>query len=272
MSENGLSPLPRDFPNREDLIDFLRNAFPEMSQRDDACAPRRGGRPAAEETLERIKPAQYGRTRNHVDGAVSGLSPYLRHGVLTLAEVRDAALDKAGERASWKFINELAWRDYWQRAYATLGDRIWEDQEAYKTGHAAEAYAEELPEPIREARTELACMDAFVRTLYETGYLHNHARMWLAAYVVHWLRVRWQAGAHWFLTHLLDGDPGSNNLSWQWVASTFSSKPYFFNRNNLEKYTDGRYCATCPKADDCPFDASYEDLATRLFKPVENTP
>ncbi|MGF1455154.1 MAG: FAD-binding domain-containing protein [Alphaproteobacteria bacterium] len=212
-----------------------------------------------------MDPARYGRTRNHLDGAVSRLSPYLRHGVLDLAEVRDAALDKAGEKAAWKFVNELAWRDYWQRLYESIGDGVWADREDPKTGHTAESFAADLPKVLVEARTGLACIDGFVNELYETGYLHNHARMWMAAYVIHFLRIRWQAGAQWFLTHLLDGDPASNNLSWQWVGSTFSSKPYFFNRDNVEKYTDGRFCDICPKSDTCPFDATYGDLAARLF-------
>jgi deoxyribodipyrimidine photo-lyase len=89
--------------------------------------------------------------------------------------------------------------------------------------------------------------------------------MWVAAWVVHWLKVRWQAGARWFLRHLLDGDLASNNLSWQWVASTFSHKPYIFNRANLERYTGGRYCAGCPSAAACPFDAGYPALERRLF-------
>ena len=119
------------------------------------------------------------------------------------------------------------------------------------------------PRPLSDA-DGMPVIDWAVRELYATGYLHNHARMWLAAYVVHWRRVQWQAGARWFLTHLLDGDPASNNLSWQWVASTFSHKPYFFNRENLEKYTDGRYCQTCRAA--CPFEGSYDALAQRLFR------
>jgi deoxyribodipyrimidine photo-lyase len=89
--------------------------------------------------------------------------------------------------------------------------------------------------------------------------------MWLAAYVVHWRRVRWQAGARWFLQHLLDGDPASNNLSWQWVASSFSHKPYLFNRANLERFGAGHHCQGCPAARRCPFDASYEALEQRLF-------
>ena len=74
-------------------------------------------------------------------------------------------------------------------------------------------------------------------------------------------------GARWFLEHLIDGDPASNNLSWQWVASTFSSKPYFFNRENLERYTAGVYCKVCPHAaaGTCPFDRDYEALEQTLF-------
>jgi deoxyribodipyrimidine photo-lyase len=188
--------------------------------------------------------------------------------VLTLAEVRDFALSqvKAPDDAG-KFINELGWRDYWQRLYFHLGDGIWQDREAYKTGFAASHYKPELPGAVLEGTTSLACMDGFSRELRETGYLHNHSRMWMAAYAVHWLGVRWQAGARWFLSHLLDGDPASNNLSWQWVASTFSNKPYIFNRENLERYTGGSYCRGCVHAMDgsCPFEASYEDLTDRLF-------
>jgi deoxyribodipyrimidine photo-lyase len=110
-------------------------------------------------------------------------------------------------------------------------------------------------------------MDGFIAELHSSGWLHNHARMWLASYLVHWRRVRWQTGARWFLRHLLDGDPASNNLSWQWVASSFSHKPYIFNRSNLERYSGGRYCTACPLRDrGCPFEASYEDLDSRLFQ------
>jgi deoxyribodipyrimidine photo-lyase len=119
-------------------------------------------------------------------------------------------------------------------------------------------------------------MDAFAADLERIGWLHNHARLWLASYVVHWRRVRWQAGARWFLRHLLDGDPASNNLSWQWVASSFGSKPYIFNRENLERFSGGRYCRNCPRANrggarrpgGCPFEASYEELQQRLFRPT----
>ncbi len=269
-----------------------------------------GGRRAAEARLALMDPARYGTSRNHLDGAVTRLSPYIRHGVLTLAEVREAVFawlrereagsspvsavqqgelfgePQAGERGGWspaqrrageKLIAELGWRDYWQRLWRQWGDGIWQDREPLKTGHPPTSYATELPADLAAAATGLACMDAFAEELMGTGWLHNHARMWLASYVVHWRRVRWQAGARWFLQHLLDGDPASNNLSWQWVASAFSHKPYLFNRANLERFTSGRHCAGCPAAGrggagrpgGCPFEASYEGLQARLFRPVD---
>jgi deoxyribodipyrimidine photo-lyase len=88
--------------------------------------------------------------------------------------------------------------------------------------------------------------------------------MYLAAYVVHFRKVKWQAGARWFMTHLLDADIASNNLSWQWVASTFSHKPYIFNLDNVDKY--------CGRLVNCTIEAnpelagSYEALTQRLFR------
>jgi deoxyribodipyrimidine photo-lyase len=179
----------------------------------------------------------------------------------------------AQRRAGEKLISELGWRDYWQRLWRRLGDGIWLDREPLKTGHPPEAYAAELPADIAAGATGLACIDGFAAELIGTGWLHNHARLWLAAYVVHWRRVRWQAGARWFLQHLLDGDPASNNLSWQWVASSFSHKPYLFNRANLERFSAGRYCEGCPLASGgCPFEASYEVLQARLFRLPEPPP
>jgi deoxyribodipyrimidine photo-lyase len=220
--------------------------------------------------MRAFDPKAYGRTRNHLDGAVSRLSPYIRHGVLPLAQVRDrvlAGVEKPGQAS--KFVFELAWRDYWQRVYAEIGEGVWDDREAYKTGWAADEYARDLPDDIPEGETGLVCIDSFAEELAETGYLHNRARMYVAAYVMHWRRVAWQAGAAWFLLHLLDGDPASNNLSWQWVASTFGGKPYIWNRDNLEKHSDGRFCSLCPKASErdggCPFEGSYAAIAARLF-------
>jgi deoxyribodipyrimidine photo-lyase len=226
-----------------------------------------GGQEAAEERLKQLDPQAYCRSRNFLDGKVTRLSPYIRHGILTLDQVRNTALDKVSKAAQIeKFIQELAWRDYWQRVYYRHPEYIWQDIENYKTGLAADDYADQLPEDIASGSTGVACIDQFIAELLDSGYLHNHARMYVAAYVVHWRRVKWQAGAKWFLHHLLDGDPASNNLSWQWVASTFSNKPYIFNLENVRKYAHPGI--NTHSAENKVLNASYDELNARLF-PIE---
>lgn len=227
-------------------------------------APIMGGRIAAEAALAAIDPSAYAASRNFLDGAVTRLSPYIRQGVLSLNEVRNHALAvEPDQKKVEKFIQELAWRDYWQRVYAAHPERIWNDVEAYKTGFDASEYESELPDDIARGQTGVACIDHFIATMLDTGYLHNHARMYVASYVVHWRRVRWQAGARWFLQNLLDGDPASNNLSWQWVASTFSNKPYIFNLENVAKYTGHE--VNTRFADNRVLGYSYDQLNELLF-------
>lgn len=244
-----------------DIVSFFGVLVMEIPQ---------GGAKSGRERLRRFvdgSVSSYARTRNDLDGSVSGLSPWIRHGALMMSEVRDAVVGKIGIEASAKFVSELGWRDYWQRVYVEIGDGIWRDLRPGTTGLDPSAYQDELPPEVVNATSGLACMDSFSRELVASGNMHNHARMWFASWVVHWLRVKWQAGARFFLTHLLDADIASNNLSWQWVAGTFSSKPYIFNRENLERFSGGQFCGNCAARDCCPFDATYEELEKRLFPP-----
>lgn len=217
-----------------------------------------GGRLAASRKLNSVDIATYSRNRNFLNGAVTHLSPYIRHGCLTLNETFASIKKRFGADAE-KLVFQLAWRDYWRQVWYANGDAIFNEMEPPKVAisHAA------LGEDIREGKTGLPCMDGFISDLKTSGYVHNHARMWLASYVVHHRKMDWKAAADWFEAQLLDGDFASNHLSWQWVTSTFSSKPYFFNKETLSRYTGAKYCATCTV--DCPFDASYETLNDRLF-------
>lgn len=261
--------MQREFASRDRLVDYLSEQFPNAAERDRTISETVGGRKAAEASLQNVDPSGYARSRNFFTGAVTRLSPYIRYGVLSLAEIKNYILERVEKQEATKLINELGWRDYWQRLYAKLGNGIWEDQEPYKTGYTAADYAQALPDDIATGTTGRVCIDSFSHDMRSTGYLHNHGRLWLAAYMVHWRRIRWQVGAVWFLEHLLDGDPASNNMSWQWVASTFSHKPYFFNRENLERYTEGVYCRQCPLYGHCDFEGSYEELEQKLFPKAE---
>ncbi|MEM1304390.1 MAG: FAD-binding domain-containing protein, partial [Planctomycetota bacterium] len=253
--------LPTDFADRDALIACCREHFPGAAAVEDSVSQTLGGAAAAGERLDAVDPIAYGKSRNDYGGAVTRLSPYLRHGVIDLAEtVRFVKRQTGSPSAAFKLLQELAWRDYWRRVLDQIGGAVWEDQEPYKTGFDADDYADELPADFLAAETGIDFVDGTVRELHTTGYLHNQARMKIAAYVVHWRRVKWQAGARWMLSHLLDGDLASNNLSWQWVASTFAVKPYIFNQENLQKVTGGRYTGVDAATGRSPFAGSYDDL------------
>lgn len=268
-SPGSFVPVPPGL-TRDKLVAALSKAFPHAASapgepRASLESPWVGGRTVAMRQLEALDPSRYARSRNFTDGAVSRLSPWIRHGVLSLAEVRDAALGRvARPTEAENFISELAWRDYWQQVYAAIGDRIAVPIER-PAALPRVAPRDSMPADVLVASTGLACIDAFVRKLYGTGWLHNHERMWLASWLVHVRGVSWRAGADWFLSHLIDGDPASNDLSWQWVAGTFSAKPYLFNRENLERFTSGVHCRRCPVFGTCDVEGSYDELAERYF-------
>jgi deoxyribodipyrimidine photo-lyase len=194
---------------------------------------------AARARLAEVHPDAYAQTRNSLDGAVTRLSPYITHGILSLRDVYAEVHARYPLDAKHKFVFELGWRVYYRHVWAHLGEDI------YQSLHPGllpdEAYLVELPADVVEARTGIAAIDLAVSELYATGYLHNHARMWLASYLVHLRKVHWRTAAQWMLGHLLDGDVASNHLSWQWVAGTGSSKPYLFNADNVAKYAPAHW-------------------------------
>jgi len=217
-----------------------------------------GGRSTALQRLRDVNAEDYARSRNHLAGAVTGLSPYLRHGCLSLPETVADVQARFGKRAH-KLTAELSYRDYFRQVWYRFGDAIMQPMEQTKVALGQKP----MPAFITQGFTGLVCMDEIVRQLQRDGYLHNHARMWFAAYVVHWLKSDWRQAADWFEAQLLDGDTASNHLSWQWIASSFSSKPYVFNKENLLKFGGESWCQQCRVA--CPFEASYEQLHQQLF-------
>ena len=212
--------------------------------------------PTRDEALARIaavRPAEYARSRNALEGAVTGLSPYITHGIVELPDVALRVAASHPIELQHRFMLELGWREFFRHVWQQRGDSIFASLRAGPLPD--ESYARELPTDVREARTGVPAIDTAVRTLYATGYLHNHARMWLASYLVHLRRVHWRVGADWLYAHLLDGDLGSNHLSWQWVAGTFSSKPYLFNADNVARYAPAHW-----HSPGSAIDVSYEAL------------
>ena len=189
---------------------------------------------AARARIAAVRPAAYARTRNALDGAVTGLSPYIAHGLVSLTDVLSGVAARHALDVQHKLVFELGWRAYYRHVWHHRGEGILQSLHQGLLPEAA--YARALPPDIRQGCTGVPVIDEAVRTLYATGNLHNHARMWLASYVVHVRKVHWRAGADWMYSHLLDGDLASNHLSWQWVAGTGSKKPYLFNAENVALY------------------------------------
>jgi deoxyribodipyrimidine photo-lyase len=231
---------------------FAANAFPATLA-------------AAHARLAAVRPIAYARTRNHLGGAVTQLSPYISHGLLSLREVLCAVAARQPLDVQHKFIYELGWRAYFQHVWSHKGDAIFASLHAGPLPDAA--YSQELPADIRQASTGVPAIDQAVRMLYATGMLHNHARMWLASYVVHWRKVHWRVGADWLYGHLLDGDLASNHLSWQWVAGTGSSKPYLFNADNVARDAPADW-----HSKGSVLDASYDSLECMAHDAITRDP
>jgi len=210
-------------------------------------------RAAALDRLAVVNLDQYARARNFLDGPVTRLSPYVTHGFLTLPEVLRAVHARRPLGVRDKFVYELAWREYFRHVWHCEGEGIFESLHAGPLPD--HAYARVVPADVCEARTGVPVVDTAVCQLYDTGWLHNHARMWIASYMVHLRRVHWRVGADWLYGHLLDGDLSSNHLSWQWVAGTASAKPYLFNAANVAKYAPPAWHSFGTAVD-----ASYEAL------------
>ena len=253
--------LIKNFEDRTSLIEYVKS-LSDWAEGDASHIT--GGAQKAYELLNQIDPIEYGKSRNFGNGRVTKLSAYIHHGIINLNEVRNHALkSNSDQKRMEKFIQELGWRDFWQRMALRYPEWVWSDVEEYKTGFNSSDYSKHLPEDILTARTDVSCINSFIEQLLNTGYLHNHARMYVASYIVHFRRIRWQAGADWFLQHLLDGDEASNNFSWQWVASTFSNKPYIFNLENVDKYFSGQVDTSPENNQQLNF--SYDVLTHRLF-------
>ncbi|SHF36922.1 deoxyribodipyrimidine photo-lyase [Cnuella takakiae] len=183
--------------------------------------------------MHRIDPVRYAKTRNFIDGDITYLSPYISRGVISLPQVGDAVLAKGYKPYEVeKFLQELAWREFFQKVWWQMGDRMFADIKQPQ----ADVQHRRMIRSLADAQTGIEAIDEQIKGLYQTGYLHNHARMYIAGMACNLGRAHWQAPSEWMYYHLLDGDLASNTCSWQWVAGSFSSKKYIANQENINRY------------------------------------
>jgi len=186
-----------------------------------------------------------GRVRVRSTHGTSRLSPELRFGLLSPLQCVRRALDAADadrrlSDGADKWVSELIWRDF----YAGILD---ENPSAARTALRPELRDVEWnddPEGLdawKAGRTGYPIVDAGMRQLAETGWMHNRVRMIVASFLVKDLLIDWRAGERHFFDLLIDGDPASNNGGWQWAASTGTdAAPYFriFNPTTQGKRFD----------------------------------
>ncbi|MCH2187019.1 DNA photolyase family protein, partial [Myxococcota bacterium] len=171
------------------------------------------------------------RDRPDLDGT-SRLSPALRFGLLSPRQCVLRALDAVQDdpdrqKGATKWINEIAWREFYSATLATHPSAAKRSiQPAYRSiewnddPNGLKAW--------REGMTGYPIVDAGMRQLSRTGWMHNRVRMIVASFLVKDLLIDWRIGERHFFDRLLDGDPASNNGGWQWAASTgHDAAPYF---------------------------------------------
>ena len=205
------------------------------------------------ERLERFLPRAgraYARRRNYDLGPqdrsnVSALSPLIRYRLILEEEVLRETLRLHSLEEAEKFVQEVVWRAYF-KGWLEHRPEVWARYCANR-----DRWLRVLEtDPTLDARfgravsggTGIECLDAWAQELVETGYLHNHARMWFASIWIFTLDLPWELGADFFLRHLLDGDPASNTASWRWVAGLHTpGKTYLARPDNIERFTSGRF-------------------------------
>lgn len=176
---------------------------------------------------------------------VSCLSPWLRRRMLTEEEVLSATLARHSPASAEKFIQEVYWRAYW-KGWLEIRPAVYRNWVAARDAVSAEWRARggrrKALEAAEEGATGIACFDAFARELAETGWMHNHARMWFASIWIFTLDLPWELGADLFFRRLIDADAASNTLSWRWVAGLHTiGKHYVARAHNIRMNTGGRF-------------------------------
>ncbi|MGV3697999.1 FAD-binding domain-containing protein [Flavobacterium sp.] len=199
--------------------------------------------------VESFNPRSYAQTRNFKDGKVSRLSPYISRGLISTKFVYETVKQKFDRAQTEKFFQELLWRDYFQRLLQS-------NKELHSTSIRQlqqDVTISGMPIAILNSATGIHEIDNAINELYETGYMHNHARLYVASLCCNVAKSRFTVPAKWMYYHLLDGDIASNFASWQWVAGSLTAKKYYANQQNINFYSNSIQSNTF-------LDKSYEEL------------
>lgn len=251
LSAPSVLPSPSSWPESDDIADW--NLADAMDRGADVVRPHLAvGEDAAQTrlaTFMRDRVGNYGEARDYpaVDGT-SGLSENLAWGEISPRSCWHAGIRafEDGKQGAETFLKELVWREFayhlvWHTPRIT--ERNWREKWDSFPWNEDERLKE--VKAWKQGRTGIRFVDAAMRQLYVTGYMHNRARMIVASYLTKHLMCHWRIGQHWFEDCLADWDPASNALGWQWSAGSGpDATPYFrvFNPvTQLDKWDKDRH-------------------------------
>jgi deoxyribodipyrimidine photolyase len=182
----------------------------------------------------------YGQENPHK--IVSGLSPFISHGIINELDILNK-LSNSKNKCD-KFKQEILWRTYW-KGWLEHNKYVWDNYKKnlnfYKKNVVLGKRNSNYDKAIN-GKTNIEPYDNWVQQLKNTGYLHNHTRMWFASIWIYYLKLPWELGANFFIENLIDGDIASNTLSWRWVAGIQTKgKGYLVNKENIRKYTFNKF-------------------------------
>jgi len=220
---------PQDVPESDWLEDWaLCPTQPNWAQGFNEWIP---GEDGAREAFRRFLPhvATYDEERNFpARPGVSRLSPHIHFGEISPATLWHYAVREAGEQAR-SFLSEIAWREHGLNLvdqfpdYAQRNGRALFDHFPWRRG----AEAERDYRAWTRGRTGYPVVDAGMRELWQTGWMHNRVRMITASFLIKHLLIDWRRGEQWFWDCLLDADMGANAMNWQYVAGSGVDAPVF---------------------------------------------
>jgi deoxyribodipyrimidine photo-lyase len=212
-------PAPDRWPKGERLADWeLLPTKPDWATGFDWTPGEKGARAALKKVAERVEEYDEARNLPSIEGTTR-LSPHLHFGEVSPNAVWHAAAD---ERRAETFLKELAWRDFAAGVILALPDygkangRERFEALEWRTGKAATADLRAW----QRGRTGYPIVDAGMRQLWATGWMHNRVRMIAASFLVKHLLIDWRKGERWFWDTLVDADYGNNSVNWQWVAGS----------------------------------------------------
>ncbi len=277
-------------PSRDDAQKFVVRHFSDfigdLDQEDSSLSSDgfRGGQSHAEKALAALDLSRYTRDRNHAyprrQRAASGLSPYVRHGLLSLPRLWHEVEGPADELN--RFRIELLWQEYARHWYARLGHATGQPLRYRRTERRRRLLPiiDETPLDLsagipRSGEGHVAdpawddsmgCMEITAGELFDEGWIVGQTRLWMASQWALRDGRDWREGEDLFFKHLLDGSRAANRLGWQIAAGLMSDQPYAFSRWQVEARAPG-LCATCDRNTDCPIDRWPDQPPSQ---PVEN--